>query len=161
MCTCADICTYTSNIIYKYSQVLIGDTMKKARLLIVDDAKYIHDMIRDMLDGDRYEIVGNAENGEEAIVLYNKLNPDIVIMDMVMEGMDGLTATKKIIKYDPDAIILVISASSYSKHIKDVIEAGAKQHLWKPFMVNYLVKTVEKLLSNVEIKTVPGIARTN
>jgi two-component system chemotaxis response regulator CheY len=120
--------------------------MKKARVLIVDDAKYIHDMISDMLNIDRYEIVGNATDGTQAVALYEELHPDLVIMDLVMENMDGLAATREIIKIDPDAIILVITASTHSKSINEVIDAGAKQHLWKPFMITNLVETVEKLL---------------
>ena len=86
--------------------------MQKKRILIVEDAVYMREMLVEMLEqeGEGYEIVGFAVNGEEAVENYKKLKPDLVTMDLVMEVMDGIQAIKEIKKYDPNALILVITA---------------------------------------------------
>jgi len=117
---------------------------QKKRLLIVEDAPYMSEMIRDMLDPEEYEIVGVAVNGIEAVRMYKELkpNPDIVTMDLVMEGMDGIQATKEIKKYDPNAFIVVVSALGTPEHKKAAREAGADEYLWKPFTVKNLSATL-------------------
>ncbi|MDD2777783.1 MAG: response regulator [Methanocellales archaeon] len=122
---------------------------QKKRVLIVEDAPYMSEMIAEMLDKEKYEIVGVAVNGKEAVRKYKELEqkPDIVTMDIVMEEMDGIQATKEIKKYDPDATIIVISALGSSEYRDAAMEAGADEYLWKPFTVKNLSKVFENLLA--------------
>jgi two-component system chemotaxis response regulator CheY len=122
---------------------------QKKRLLIVEDAPYMSEMIKDMLDLEQYEIVGVAVNGIEAVRMYKELEPkpDIVTMDLVMEQMGGIQATKEIKKYDPNAFIVVVSALGTSEHKKAAMEAGADEYLWKPFTVKKLSAILEKLIA--------------
>ena len=122
---------------------------QKKRLLIVEDAPYMSEMIKDMLDPEEYEIVGVAVNGIEAVRMYKELEPkpDIVTMDLVMEQMGGIQATKEIKKYDPNAFIVVVSALGTSEHKKAAMEAGADEYLWKPFTVKKLSAILEKLIA--------------
>ena len=122
---------------------------QKKRVLIVEDAPYMSEMIGDMLDPEEYEIVGVAVNGIEAVRNYKELDPkpDIVTMDVVMEEMDGIQAIKEIRKYDQDARIIVISALSASKDRDAAMDAGANEYLWKPFTVKKLSKIFEKVLT--------------
>ncbi len=122
---------------------------QKKRLLIVEDAPYMSEMIKDMLDPEEYEIVGVAVNGIEAVRMYKELEPkpDIVTMDLVMEQMDGIQATKEIKKYDPNAFIVVVSALGTSEHKKAAMEAGADEYLWKPFTVKNLSSILGKLIA--------------
>ncbi len=102
-----------------------------------------------MLDPEEYEIVGVAVNGIEAVRMYKELEPkpDIVTMDLVMEQMDGIQATKEIKKYDPNAFIVVVSALGTSEHKKAAREAGADEYLWKPFTVKNLSAMLGKLIA--------------
>jgi two-component system chemotaxis response regulator CheY len=122
---------------------------QKKRILLVEDAPYMREMIEEMLDNEEYEIVGVAVNGIEAVSKYKELEPkpDIVTMDLVMEGMNGIQAIKEIKKYDPNAVIVVISALGSSEHRNEAMEAGADEYLWKPFTVKNLSDTLEKLLA--------------
>ena len=122
---------------------------QKKRLLIVEDAPYMSEMIEEMLDPEEYEIVGVAVNGIEAVRMYKELEPkpDIVTMDLVMEEMNGIQAIKEIKKYDPDALIIVISALGTPEHKKAAMEEGADEYLWKPFTVKNLSGVFEKRLA--------------
>ena len=130
--------------------------MEKKRILIVEDAPYMRETIEMMLDTERYEVVGTAVNGREAVKKYKELKPDLVTMDLVMEEMDGIRATKEIKRYDPHALILVISALGTSKYIDEAMEAGAGEYLWKPFTVENLFEVFERLLGTDE-EPKPGL----
>jgi len=125
---------------------------QKKRILIVEDAPYMCEMIKEMLNPAEYEIVDIAVNGIEAVRKYKELEPkpDIVTMDIVMEEMDGIQATKEIKKYDPDSLIIVISALGTPEHKKAALEAGADEYLWKPFTVKNLSGILGKLLAKKE-----------
>lgn len=123
---------------------------QKKRILVVEDAPYMCEMIGEMLNPDEYEIVDIAVNGLEAVRKYKELEPkpDIVTMDIMMEEMDGIQATKEIKKYDPAALIIVISALGMQEHKKAALEAGADEYLWKPFTVKNLSGIFEKRLAD-------------
>ena len=119
--------------------------MQKKRILVVEDAPYMSETIEMML-GEKYEVVGIAINGREAVSKYKELNPDLVTMDIVMEEMDGIQAIREIKKYDPNALILIISAVGTPECMDEAMEAGAAEYLWKPFTVKALSDAVEKML---------------
>ncbi len=114
---------------------------RKPKLLIVDDEELIIDSIK-MILGDNFEIV-SASNGLEAIEMYEKHKPDVVLMDVMMPRMNGIEATKKILEIDPTAKILAISAYTEKKG-KEIIEAGALDILPKPFKRSELRKFIMK-----------------
>ncbi len=120
----------------------------KKRVLIVEDAAYMREMLEEMLlqEGDKYEVVGFATNGEEAVAKYKELKPDIVTMDLVMEVMDGIQAIKEIKMYDPAARILAITALGTPEYRDKALEAGADEYLWKPFTIKNLLDVLERLL---------------
>ena len=123
--------------------------MQKKRILVVEDAPYMSETIGMMLD-EKYEVVGVAVNGREAVNKYKEQTPDLVTMDLVMEEMDGIQAIKEIKKYDPNALILVISAVGTPECMDEAMEEGADEYLWKPFTVKVLLDAVEKLLGTGE-----------
>jgi two-component system chemotaxis response regulator CheY len=120
----------------------------KKRILIVEDALYMREMLVEMLgeEGEEYEVVGFAVNGKEAVEKYKELKPDLVTMDLVMEEMDGIQAIRAIKKYDPNALILVITALGTPEQRNEALEAGADEYLWKPFTVKNLSDLLRKLL---------------
>jgi len=94
---------------------------------------------------DNYEIAGEAENGQEAVEMYQELKPDFVTMDITMPIMDGLEAIKAIKDFDPEANIIVCSAMGQQKMIIKAIEAGAKDFIVKPFKEQRVLEAIEKL----------------
>ena len=121
--------------------------MRKNRILIVEDAPYMREMIIEMSNHaqDRYEVVGFAINGKEAIEKYRELKPDLVTMDLVMEEMDGIQAIRKIKQEDPNALILVITAMDTPENRTMAMDAGADGYLWKPFTINNLLDVLEEM----------------
>lgn len=113
-------------------------------LLIVDDAAFMRLNLKNILK-DKYEIVGEAENGIEAVEMYQELNPDYVTMDITMPEMDGLEAIKAIMDIDPDAQIVVCSAMGQQKMVIQAIDAGAKDFVVKPFKDERVINALENI----------------
>lgn len=119
------------------------------KILVVEDARFTWEMLKEMLSKNKgYEIVGHALDGVQAIEMYKKLNPDLVTMDIIMPKLNGVEAIKKILEFDKDAKILVVSAIGEVSVIKDALDAGAKDYLCKPFTTKKLMETIERVLSN-------------
>ncbi|WP_042348751.1 response regulator [Bacillus massiliigorillae] len=104
-----------------------------ARILIVDDAKFMRLTLSSILVKANHEIVGEGENGQQAVELYNEHQPDIVTMDITMPVMSGLEAVKIIKQDNPEAKIIMCSAMGQQKMVVEAIEAGAKDFIIKPF----------------------------
>jgi len=126
----------------------VREKMQKKRILIVEDAAYMREMLVEMLEleAEKYEVVGFAVNGKEAVEKYKELKPDIVTMDLVMEVMDGIQAIREIKNYDPDALIIAITALGTPEQKNAALDAGAEGYLWKPFTVKNLSEVLEKLV---------------
>jgi two-component system chemotaxis response regulator CheY len=120
---------------------------KVSRILIVDDAKFLRETLKKILSNGHYSIVGEAKNGLEAVRLYKKLRPDLVIMDITMPEMSGIDAMKEIRKEDPDAKIIMCSAIGQQRVVFEAIEAGAKDFLVKPFDEMRVLQAVKHVLN--------------
>lgn len=116
------------------------------KVLIVDDAAFMRMIIKDILTDNGYEVIGEAENGIEAVDLYNESIPDLVIMDITMPGMDGIQAVREIIKQDSNARIIMCSAMGQQEMVIESIEAGAKDFIVKPFQSERVVEAVRKVM---------------
>lgn len=116
------------------------------RVLIVDDAIFMRKMLGDILKKEGYEIVGEAENGREAIDKYSQLKPDLVTMDIIMPDMSGIDAVKGIIKLDPSAKIIMVSAMGHQTLVIEAIQAGAKDYVVKPFQPSRVLEAVQRVL---------------
>ncbi|MCG3173400.1 MAG: Chemotaxis protein CheY [Myxococcota bacterium] len=116
------------------------------RILIVDDAQFMREMIRDILEGDGYEICGEAENGEQAIEMWQKLKPHLTTMDIVMPKMSGIEATRRIHELDGDSKIVVCSALGQESMVIEAIESGACEFIVKPFSGPELLKVVRSII---------------
>src|SRR2546428_347315 len=118
------------------------------RVLVVDDAMFMRSMIKDILvnAGGRYEIVGEASNGREAIARFRELNPELVTMDIVMPQLDGIEATREILKVDPAAVIVMCSAMGQEALVVESISAGAKDFIVKPFTSERVLQVLAKVL---------------
>ena len=116
------------------------------RVLIVDDAIFMRDMIRDIFTADGFEVVGEAVHGLEAIEKYKELSPDFVTMDIVMPFKSGIEATREIIKFDPAAKIIMCSALGQEALVMEAIESGASDFVVKPFRSEDVLAVVHKVL---------------
>ena len=115
-----------------------------AKILIVDDAAFMRMMIKNILIKEGYDVVGEAENGAQAVEKYKELNPDLVTMDITMPEMDGISAVIEIKKIDPDAKVIMCSAMGQQAMVVDAIKAGAKDFIIKPFERERVLEALRK-----------------
>ncbi|MDR1933165.1 MAG: response regulator [Spirochaetales bacterium] len=120
--------------------------MKKNRILIVDDLPFMRAAIRGVLEEAGMEVAGEAENGKDGIFLYMQTQPDIVLLDIVMPVMDGVSALRKLIRQDPLARIIMCSALGEQELIVRAIQLGARDFIVKPFQPQRIVSAIEKVL---------------
>lgn len=116
------------------------------RVLIVDDATFMRMMIKDILEKNSYEVVGEADNGLKAVELYKAEKPDVVTMDITMPDMDGIEAVKEICKINPNAKIIMCSAMGQQTMVMDAIKAGAKDFIVKPFQADRVIEAIKKVV---------------
>ncbi len=120
------------------------------RLLIVDDEANIRQMIGKLLITCGWEVVGEANDGEEAVAKYEELRPDAVTMDIAMPGTDGLSALQSIIDFDPDARVVIVSAMNQASRISEAMSIGAQDFIAKPFMPKQLQYVIAKCLESTQ-----------
>ena len=120
--------------------------MADKTILLVDDAAIMRLMLKNLLVKNGYEVVGEAENGLQAIEKYKELKPNLVIMDITMPNKDGLTALKEIKKEFPAAKIVMCSAMGQESYVVDAIKSGASDFIVKPFQADRIISTVTKVL---------------
>ena len=115
-------------------------------VLIVDDVSFVRKTLAKILTDAHYRIVGEAEDGLQAHEMYRKLRPDLVTMDIVMPNLGGIDATRKILRDDKNAKIVIISAMGQENLVMDAINAGARDYIQKPFSAEDVIKAVEHAL---------------
>ena len=115
-------------------------------ILIVDDAAFMRKVIKDILEKGGYEVVGEAKDGFEAISLFKELKPELVLLDITMPEMDGITALKKIMEVDRAAKVIMCSALGQSSMVIESIQVGAKDYIVKPFESDRVLDSVRKVL---------------
>jgi two-component system chemotaxis response regulator CheY len=120
--------------------------MIMAKILIVDDAKFMRMTLSNILKKANHEIVGEGENGREAVELYQMLKPDIVTLDITMPVMNGIEAVKAIKQVDENAKIIMCSAMGQQKMVVEAIEAGAIDFIVKPFEESRVIEAVARAL---------------
>ncbi len=116
------------------------------KVLVVDDANFMRTIVKDTLQPNGFEIVGEAANGAEAVTRYTELKPDIVTMDITMKVKDGLEAAREILAADPNARIVMVTALGQEKMLLDSISAGVRDFVVKPFTKERILSAVEKAL---------------
>lgn len=117
-----------------------------AKILIVDDAEFLRVRISKMLDGEGFE-VAEAENGAVALEKYKAIHPDLVLMDVTMPEMDGLTALKAIRAEDAQARVIMLTALGQESVVLDAIKSGAKDFIVKPFEQERVMGAIKKILA--------------
>lgn len=118
-----------------------------AKVLIVDDALFMRNMLRNIFSESGFDIVGEAQNGNEAIEMYQRLKPDLVTMDIVMPEKNGIEALKEIMVADSGARVVICSALGQESLIMEALEAGARDFIVKPFKPPKVIEVAQKVLS--------------
>ncbi|RUT10268.1 DNA-binding response regulator [Dulcicalothrix desertica PCC 7102] len=127
------------------------------RLLLVDDQSLVRQGLKAMLSIEPdLEIIGMAENGEEAVSLFETLQPDVVLMDVRMPVMNGSTATRQICEKFPNAKVLVLSTYDEDRDVSDAIRAGAKGYLLKDMPSDELVNAI-RCINSGYAQLAPGL----
>ena len=116
------------------------------KVLIVDDSKFMHRMLGNIIEKEGHEIVANAYTGKDSLQVYKDNKPDLVTMDITMPDMDGIEATKRIINYNPSAKIIMCSAMGQKHMVMDAIEAGAKDFIVKPIKQGKVAEVINDLI---------------
>lgn len=118
----------------------------KKRVMVVDDSRISEIKIRKLLEDTDFEMAAYCENGEEAIARYGEVRPDVVTMDIIMPGIDGLETAQVILEEHPDARILMVSSLAYDDTIEEAERIGAKGFLYKPLEQRPFLEALEKAL---------------
>ncbi|MDK7543703.1 response regulator [Bacillus pacificus] len=119
------------------------------KILVVDDAMFMRTMIKNLLKSNsEFEVIGEAENGVEAIQKYKELQPDIVTLDITMPEMDGLEALKEIMKIDSSAKVVICSAMGQQGMVLDAIKGGTKDFIVKPFQADRVIEALTKVANS-------------
>lgn len=130
-------------------------------VLIVDDIPFVRKTLKQILINQGYRIVGEAETGEEAVQMYQQTHPNIVTMDLVMPIMSGVEATKRILQFDANAKVVILSAMMQENLVTEAILAGAKDYIMKPFQTEDVARILNQVSSeqyNSNIRSAGGAA---
>ena len=138
--------------------------MAKLRLMVVDDSPVMLRLLKIQLEELGHLVIRTAATGRDAITAYKACRPDLVTMDITIPGMDGIEATRLILKEYPDAKIIMVTSYGHEKMVLDALKAGAKGYVLKPFKEHLLYQAIqnacnitivhEKLQSEIEQRTV-------
>lgn len=139
-----------------------------ARVLVVDDALMMRKTIANFLIKAGHVVVEEAANGEQAVMAYKKHRPDLVTMDITMPDVDGIDALTRIMAFDANAKVVMVSALGQKHKVFDALQNGAKGYILKPFTEDKLLTILNELLgattgttSGFQPELVPAIARDN
>jgi len=117
-------------------------------ILLADDSNFMRKYLRQILTRGGYSVAGEAANGVRAVEMYNALNPDLAILDITMEEMNGIEAAKTILKADSSAMVIMCSAMGQQAFVVEAIQAGAKDFIVKPFQPDRVLEAVNKLIGH-------------
>jgi two-component system, chemotaxis family, chemotaxis protein CheY len=115
--------------------------------LIVDDSRFAREILRDMVESFGGDLVGEADNGAAAIAEYERLHPDVVLMDISMPVMDGITAVEKLFERHPDACVIMVSSVGYQENIAVALQRGARHFVQKPVKPEVLHEVIQYVLA--------------
>lgn len=123
-------------------RVVEGANAKK--VLVVDDSVFQRDVLKMLLHNHGYAVVGEAGGGEEALRLFRELQPDVVTLDIIMPGMDGVDTLQKIKEVNPAARVIMVSSISDKDRIVECRRLGAEYYILKPFDPEKVIEVLQK-----------------
>lgn len=127
-------------------------------VLVVDDVTFVRKTLIDLLTESGFEVVGEAQDGVEAVEKYRALKPDVVTMDIVMPRLGGIDATRHIVKQDKNAVVVMVSAMDQMNLIMEAIHAGARDYIQKPFNSKDVARILDRALRGESQLSAPTAA---
>lgn len=118
------------------------------RVMVVDDSRIQEVQIRNLLEGTGYQVAHYCPSGEDALVAYGEVKPDVVTMDIIMPGMDGLETAQAILEEHPEARIVMVSSLAYDDTFEEAKAIGAKGFIDKPVEREKLLTALDQALSD-------------
>lgn len=116
------------------------------RILIVDDSKTSRKFLKNMLIGAGFEVVAEAIDGIDGIEKYKEFKPDVVTMDITMPNLDGIDAVTEIMRIDPEAKIIMVTAAGQKNNVVEALKRGAVDFVQKPFDSEVIVEVIKKAM---------------
>lgn len=113
------------------------------KIMIVDDSRIAQLQLQEILSDSDYQVVACCQNGEDALATYKEIVPDLVTMDIVMPGMDGLDTARLLLESYPDARVLMVSSLAYDDTIKEAERIGTKGFVYKPFDHDQILQAIK------------------
>lgn len=117
-----------------------------SRILVADDARFMRQLIREIIEPEGFEVVGEAADGRAVVEEFTRLQPDVVTMDIVMPKRSGIDAVKEILALDPTAKVVMVSALGQEALVMEALQAGAADYVVKPFKPDAVVATLRKVI---------------
>lgn len=122
---------------------------KRIPICIVDDNDLMRTLLRGLLRGENYDVVGEARNGKMAVEMVERVSPRIVCMDVMMPEMDGLEALREIREKHPEVAVVMITSNASADNVKEAIDNGASGFIVKPFNAAKVIDTLAKVSSRL------------
>ena len=122
----------------------------RRKILLADDTTFMREMLKSALDPEKFQIVGEATDGAQAVEFYKEKKPDLMILDINMPKMNGIDALTEVIKYDSKANVIMCSDQKYENMIVMAIKRGAKDFIIKPFTSSDVINAVNKVFDDDE-----------
>ncbi len=116
------------------------------KVLIVDDALFMRNMLKEIFVRAGHQVIGEAANGIDAVERYRELRPDLVTMDIVMPLKSGIEALQEITAEDPDACVIMCSALGQDALVVEAVQAGARDFIVKPFKEERVLDVVQRVV---------------
>lgn len=117
------------------------------KVMVVDDSRIVQLQLQKILSDTEYEVVACCQSGEEALEQFDQVQPDLVTMDIIMPGMDGLEAARLILEAHPQARVLMVSSLAYDDTIDEADQIGASGFVYKPFDREAVLSSIRKIFA--------------
>jgi two-component system, chemotaxis family, chemotaxis protein CheY len=132
----------------QYSALLRSKDRQPMRFLVVDDSVFARKNIAKMVEQFGGQIAGEAGDGLTAITEYDRLKPDMVLMDITMPQMEGIEAAERIVRSHPDARIVMVSSVGYQENIVAALQKGARHFVQKPVKSEILYEVIKYVMGD-------------
>lgn len=131
----------------KFQTIYDAKAGSKGTVMLVDDSKMSRNMLKAILEEEGYSIVGEADNGEDALTVFKQCRPDLVTLDITMPKMDGIEGLKRLMEIDPMAKVIMITAAGQQAKLIEALKAGAKRFITKPFEKEEIILNINEVMN--------------
>lgn len=137
--------------------VLLRKDRTAIRYLVVDDSVFARKNVAKMVESFGGEIAGEAGDGCTAITEYDRVNPDMVLMDITMPQMEGIEASERIVRAHPEARIVMVSSVGYQENIVAALQKGARHFVQKPVKAEILYEVIKYVMGDDAVVATPAV----